>query len=151
MLTVLRRFSILMTMIGELYFLGIRPSPAVQLSVYTMIAGKLNQIKCLLHSLWWKLEKENVTGGWRRLHNVEFHNSSSSPIRRMGGAYGMHRRGDKSTQYFSWNIYKAEFTLRDVDISRTIILQQALRKGDVMLWSIFIWPKITVIWCRLVR
>ncbi|XP_069702581.1 UDP-sugar transporter UST74c isoform X2 [Periplaneta americana] len=39
MLTVLRRFSILMTMIGELYFLGIRPSIAVQVSVYTMIAG----------------------------------------------------------------------------------------------------------------
>lgn len=39
MLTVLRRFSILMTMIAELYFLGIRPSFAVQFSVYTMIAG----------------------------------------------------------------------------------------------------------------
>jgi len=40
-----------MTMIGELYFLGIRPTPAVQLSVYTMIAGKLNQVTCLPHSL----------------------------------------------------------------------------------------------------
>jgi solute carrier family 35 protein len=40
MLTVLRRFSILMTMIGELYFLGIQPTVAVQFSVYTMIAGK---------------------------------------------------------------------------------------------------------------
>lgn len=41
MLTVLRRFSILMTMIGELYFLGTRPTAAVQLSVYTMIAGAM--------------------------------------------------------------------------------------------------------------
>nr|CAD7393348.1 unnamed protein product [Timema cristinae]CAD7401489.1 unnamed protein product [Timema poppensis] len=39
MLTVLRRFSILMTMVGELYILGVRPSLAVQLSVYTMIIG----------------------------------------------------------------------------------------------------------------
>ncbi|PSN48088.1 UDP-sugar transporter UST74c [Blattella germanica] len=41
MLTVLRRFSILMTMIGELFFLSIRPSVAVQFSVYTMIAGAM--------------------------------------------------------------------------------------------------------------
>lgn len=39
-----------MTMIGELYFLGIRPTPAVQVSVYTMIAGKLSQVTCLPHS-----------------------------------------------------------------------------------------------------
>lgn len=39
MLTVLRRFSILMTMIGEFYILGKKPRIAVQLSVYTMILG----------------------------------------------------------------------------------------------------------------
>ncbi|KAB0795858.1 hypothetical protein PPYR_02162 [Photinus pyralis] len=39
MFTVLRRFSILMTMIAELYVLGIRPSVGVQFSVYTMILG----------------------------------------------------------------------------------------------------------------
>ena len=111
MLTVLRRFSILMTMIGELYFLGTRPTVAVQFSVYTMIAGKLNQVACLPHSVQWKLEKENVTGGWRRLHDEEYHNSSSSPniimlikLRRMGGACGTHGRGDKCMQNFSWNI-----------------------------------------------
>jgi len=42
MLTVLRRFSILMTMLGEFFFLGIWPTIAVQFSVYTMIAGKFN-------------------------------------------------------------------------------------------------------------
>lgn len=39
MFTALRRFSILMTMILELYILGIRPNFSVQFSVYTMIAG----------------------------------------------------------------------------------------------------------------
>lgn len=41
MFTALRRFSILMTMIAELYILGIRPSFSVQFSVYTMILGAL--------------------------------------------------------------------------------------------------------------
>jgi len=41
MMTVLRRFSILMTMFGEFYILKVRPSTAVQLSVYTMIFGSL--------------------------------------------------------------------------------------------------------------
>lgn len=39
MFTVLRRFSILMTMIAEYYILNIKPKTAVQLSVYTMIIG----------------------------------------------------------------------------------------------------------------
>lgn len=41
MFTVLRRFSILMTMILEFYILGIRPSFSVQFSVYTMILGAI--------------------------------------------------------------------------------------------------------------
>lgn len=39
MFTALRRFSILMTMVAELYILGVRPSASVQFSVYLMIAG----------------------------------------------------------------------------------------------------------------
>ncbi|XP_018334922.1 UDP-sugar transporter UST74c [Agrilus planipennis] len=39
MFTALRRFSILMTMVLELYILGIRPSFSVQFSVYMMVAG----------------------------------------------------------------------------------------------------------------
>lgn len=41
MMTVLRRFSILMTMAGEFYVLKVRPSTTIQLSVYTMIFGSL--------------------------------------------------------------------------------------------------------------
>jgi len=63
----------------------------------------------------------------------------------------MHQRNDKSMRYFSWNICKAEFTLKDLGINGTIILKLELRKGDVMLWTIFTWPKITVIWSHLVR
>jgi hypothetical protein len=48
-------------------------------------------------------------------------------------------------------MYKAESTLRDVGISGTVMLKLALRNGDVRLWTIFIWPKITVMWCHLVR
>merc|ERR1712142_890176 len=41
MLTVLRRFSILMTMIGEFYILKVIPKTSVQLSVYLMILGSI--------------------------------------------------------------------------------------------------------------
>ena len=41
MLTVLRRFSILMTMLGEYYLLNWKPKLSVQLSVYLMIFGAL--------------------------------------------------------------------------------------------------------------
>ena len=41
MMTVLRRFSILMTMVGEFYILKVNPSINVQLSVYLMIFGAI--------------------------------------------------------------------------------------------------------------
>ena len=40
-MTVLRRFSILMTMVGEFYILKVNPSINVQLSVYLMIFGAI--------------------------------------------------------------------------------------------------------------
>jgi len=41
MFTVLRRFSILMTMIGEYLVLGVRPRPAIQVAVGLMILGSI--------------------------------------------------------------------------------------------------------------
>ena len=41
MMTVLRRFSILMTMIGEFYLLKVNPDIKVQMSVYMMIFGAI--------------------------------------------------------------------------------------------------------------
>merc|ERR1711892_971480 len=41
MMTVLRRFSILMTMMGEFYLLNVGPPMMIQLSVYSMIFGSL--------------------------------------------------------------------------------------------------------------
>ena len=41
MMTVLRRFSILFTMIGEFYVLGTKPAMSVQASVYMMIFGAM--------------------------------------------------------------------------------------------------------------
>ena len=41
MMTVLRRFSILMTMIGEFYLLKVNPDIKIQLSVYLMIFGAI--------------------------------------------------------------------------------------------------------------
>ena len=41
MLVVLRRFTILITMVGEYYILANTPSLLVQLSVYLMISGAL--------------------------------------------------------------------------------------------------------------
>jgi len=41
MMTVLRRFSILMTMVGEFYILKVNPDIKIQLSVYLMIFGAI--------------------------------------------------------------------------------------------------------------
>ena len=41
MMTVLRRFSIVMTMVAEYYILDYRPNLAVQMSVYSMVLGAL--------------------------------------------------------------------------------------------------------------
>jgi hypothetical protein len=53
------------------------------------------------------LERDEVTGEWRKLHNEELHNLYSSPdiIRQVkanevGGACGTHGRGEKSVQGF---------------------------------------------------
>jgi len=67
MMTVLRRFSILMTMVGEYYILKSRPSLAVQASVYLMIAGSalaaLNDLAFNLRGYTYVLLNDLFTAG----------------------------------------------------------------------------------------
>jgi len=67
MMTVLRRFSILMTMMGEFYILNSRPSMMVQISVYTMIFGSvvaaLNDLAFNLRGYTYVLLNDAFTAG----------------------------------------------------------------------------------------
>jgi hypothetical protein len=56
-------------------------------------------------------KRDEVTGGWRKLHNEELHDLYSSPstvrvikARRMrwGGTCGAHGGGEECIQYFGW-------------------------------------------------
>jgi hypothetical protein len=60
---------------------------------------------------------DEVMGEWRKLHSEELHNLYSSPdiIRQVkanevGGACGMHGRGQKSAQVFSGKARRKETT-----------------------------------------
>jgi len=64
-------------------------------------------------------KKEEVAGGWRRLHNEELHNLNGSPdiIRViksrgmiMGGACNTHGRYEKCMRYFGWETRREETT-----------------------------------------
>jgi hypothetical protein len=52
-------------------------------------------------------KRDEMTGEWRKLHSEELHNLYSSPdiirqvkANKVGGAYGTHRKGEKSVQGF---------------------------------------------------
>jgi hypothetical protein len=54
-------------------------------------------------------KRDEVTGGWRKLHNEELQGLYSSPsivrvikARRMGGACGTHGGGEGCIQHFGW-------------------------------------------------
>jgi hypothetical protein len=64
-------------------------------------------------------EREEVAGGWRRLHNEELHNLYTSSyisgiikLRRMrwGETCSTHGRGEKCLQYFGWKTQREEAT-----------------------------------------
>lgn len=52
MFSVLRRFSVLMTMYGELYILKLKKPFAIQLSIYMMIFGSI--VAALYYSIYSK-------------------------------------------------------------------------------------------------
>jgi hypothetical protein len=52
-------------------------------------------------------KRDEVTGGWRKLHNEELHGLYSSPIDQskedeMGRACDVHRGGEGCIQHFGW-------------------------------------------------
>jgi hypothetical protein len=55
-------------------------------------------------------KREEVAGGWRRLHNEELHNLYASPVIRatksrkmkIGGPCNTLGRGEKCIKYFGW-------------------------------------------------
>jgi hypothetical protein len=63
-------------------------------------------------------KRDEVMGEWRKMHNEELHNLYSSPdiirsqvkANEVGGACGMHGRGEKIVQGFRWKARRKETT-----------------------------------------
>jgi hypothetical protein len=59
-------------------------------------------------------KRDEVTGGWRKLHNEELHGLYSSPDQskedEMGGACGAHGGGEGCIQHFGWEASREETT-----------------------------------------
>jgi hypothetical protein len=94
-------------------------------------------------------KREDVTGGWRRLHNEELHNFYASPnitaikSRRMSWAEHVACMGEARNAY---NILvgnlKDRGHLEDLNVDRRIILEWILETQDGKLWTGFIWVRI---------
>jgi hypothetical protein len=87
-------------------------------------------------------KREEVAGGWRRLHNEDLHNLYSSPdiIRcsdggdEMDGACSTQRRYEKCTRNFDREP-EGKRPLEDRGVEGKIILERILRKLCGNLWT----------------
>jgi hypothetical protein len=95
-------------------------------------------------------KRDEVTGGWRELHNEKLHNLYSSPSiirmiksKRMGWAGHEARMGREGMQIgYWWESQKEGDHWEDQGVGDCTILKWVLKRLDVVLWIGLIWLKI---------
>jgi hypothetical protein len=94
-------------------------------------------------------KKDDVTGGWRKLHNEELRNFYSSPSkirmiksRRMRCVWHLALMGEEECmQDYGGNVRRKE-AARKTDVGGRIIFGCILRKQDEVVWTGFIWLRM---------
>jgi hypothetical protein len=105
-------------------------------------------------------ERDEVIGGWRKLHNEELHNvyCSRSIIRniksgRMRWAGHVARMGEKMNIYRILVGTPEGDHYEDLDVDGRIILERILERSDGVVWAGLIWLRIGTsggpLWTRL--
>jgi hypothetical protein len=88
-------------------------------------------------------KKDEVTGGWRKLHNEELHNLNSSPniirtiksrIKWAGHVERMGRRGMDIG--FWWESRRGRNHQQDLDVGGRIILKWISARQDAVVWTV---------------
>jgi hypothetical protein len=82
-------------------------------------------------------KRDEVTGGWRKLHNEELHNLYSSPciIRMMKWAEHVARTGRRGVYIgYRWEKQKERDRWKDQGVGGWIILKWILERQDGMVW-----------------
>jgi hypothetical protein len=83
------------------------------------------------------LKRDEVTGGWRRLNNVELRSLYSSPsIIRMIKSRRMRWAGGRRGMYIGywWGSQKVRDHWEDLDVGGWTILKWILERWDGMVW-----------------
>jgi hypothetical protein len=95
-------------------------------------------------------KRDEVTGGWRKLHNEELHNLYSSPSiirmimsRRMTRAGHVARMGRRRMHIgYWWERQKERDHYEDQEVSVWTILKYILERSDGIVWTRSIWLRI---------